>query len=81
MWVPCLKAVDGQVLIPQTGRHLCYLSLPACAQAGAVNCRQPGETCFPVVLEILVGFFLSVFHTLIPFSGLKKNLVFDCLKA
>lgn len=71
-----------QVLIPQGERHLCYMSLQACAQAGAMNCRQPGETFFSVVLKILVGFFfLSVFHTLIPFSGFKKNSVFDCMKA
>lgn len=50
-----------QVLIPQGERHLCYMSLQAFAQAGAVNCRQPGETFFSVVLKILVGFFFKCF--------------------
>lgn len=49
------------VLIPQGGRHLCCMSSQGSAQAGVVNCRQPGEMFFSVLLKISV--FFKVFFT------------------
>lgn len=52
-----MKAVDDSGANSSGREGTVVMSPEACAQAGAVNCRQPGETFFSVVLKISVGFF------------------------